>query len=76
MGTPCALHPDVMLSLDVVRVLYGISTPDACRESPGRFIHSRIAVRGGCVVGKPLTEVAYCSECRRVRSGEQVARTH
>lgn len=68
VGSPCELHPRTRLMADTVAVDYGFVCSGRSVERPGLFLHSRLAACGGCVIGKPFTEVAYCSECRRVRA--------
>lgn len=68
VGTPCELHPSQRLLADTVAVSYGFVGSERSGERPGLFTHSRLEVSGGCVMGRPFTEVAYCPECRRVRA--------
>jgi hypothetical protein len=74
VGMSCELHPGFGLLADTVEVSYGFVSSEACGEKPGLFINSRLAVSGGCVLGRPFAEVAYCPECRRVRRDWERAR--
>ncbi|MEO5988811.1 MAG: hypothetical protein ABIU54_12735 [Candidatus Eisenbacteria bacterium] len=67
VGTACSLHPWVRLRADTVAIRYGFLGSELSAEMPGYFINSRLEVSGGCVMGKPYTEVAYCTQCRSVR---------
>jgi hypothetical protein len=74
VGTECPLHPGWLLLPDTVAIEYGYVSSERCSERPGLYVKSRLAVSGGCVMGRPFTEVAYCPECRRVRA-EREGRT-
>ena len=76
VGALCELHHDQRLRPDTVAVSYGFISSEACGEKPGLFVNSHLAVSGGCVVGRPYTEVAYCPECRRVRKEWERAQGH
>ena len=68
VGLLCDLHRGQVLLPDTVRISYGFVSSMACGEIPGVCVNSHLEWPGGCVVGKPFTEVAYCPECRRARS--------
>ncbi len=68
VGRSCELHPAFFLQRDTVRFAGGFVASPLAAESPGLYVHSSLVVGAGCVSGKPFTEVAYCTECRRVRA--------
>jgi hypothetical protein len=73
IGASCDLHRGYRLLADTVAIHYGFVGTAKSGKLPGLFTNSRLEVSGGCVVGKPFTEVAYCPECRRVRGEFEAA---
>lgn len=76
VGTPCPLHPGQRLLADTVAVSYGFVASAASAEVPGVCVNSKLEASGGCVVGRPFTEVAYCPECRKARAAWERSRGH